>query len=75
MQLNINSNTPKNKKEISESDSDSEDENIKTIKNENLNVLNDSEHQDVFDSDATFKTIGVNNMILFNILINLYLAY
>jgi len=60
MQLNIIANVPKNNKETIESDSDSEeDETKKNIKNENLNVLNE-EHQDIFDSEATFKSIGVS---------------
>lgn len=61
MQLNIVGNLPKNKKEEAESDdSDSEEEDRKNIKNDNLNVLKDSEHQDIFDSEATFKSIGVS---------------
>ena len=59
MQLNIIGNLPKNTKEEVESDSDSEEEDTKNVKSDKLNVLNDSEHQDVFDSEATFKSIGV----------------
>ena len=59
MQLNIIANVPKNNKETIESDSDSEEDETKNIKNDNLNVLNE-EHQDIFDSEATFKSIGVS---------------
>ncbi len=65
MQLNIIGNIPKKAKEEVESDSDSEEEDLKNVKVENLNVLNDSEQQDIFDSEATFKSIGVSFLLLF----------
>lgn len=61
MQLNTVAKVPINKNQESESESDSEDENIEKIKNENLNALNELGNQDIFDSNATFKTIGVIN--------------
>ncbi len=60
MQLNIIGNVPKNTNEEIESDSDSDEENRKNIISDNLNNLIDSEQQDIFDSDATFKSIGVS---------------
>lgn len=69
MQLNIIGNIPNKVKEEVESESDSEEEDIKNIKSENLNVLNDPEHQDIFDSESTFKSIGVSFKLHYSIFI------
>jgi hypothetical protein len=60
MQLNIVGDVTRSKKEEAESDSDSEEEDRKNVKSDSLNTLHESEHQDIFDSEATFKSIGVS---------------
>lgn len=64
MQLNVIGNVSENIKENSEIESDSEEEDLEIIKTQNLQASNESYNQDIFDSESTFKSIGVNYIFI-----------
>jgi len=65
IQLNVVENDSYNLKNNFEIESDNGSEDLNGIIKQNLQASNESYNQDIFDSEATFKSIGVNIFDLF----------
>lgn len=60
IQLNLISKPEKTVESDSSEESDDEEQNSNKFKADNLGTYNENENQDIFDSNNTFKSIGVN---------------